>query len=46
MRVVLHGFPHDVGHLNELTRIDLLHVIEDTSLYRLQTIIDMRHSTL
>ena len=46
MRVVLHGFPHDVGDLNELPRIDLLHVIEDTSLYRLQTIIDMRHSTL
>ena len=46
MGVVFHGFPHDVGYLDELTCIDLLHIIEDTSLYRLQAIINMRYGTL
>ena len=44
--MVLHGLPHDVGYLDELARIDLLHIVEDTSLYGLQSIIYMGYGTL
>ena len=46
VRVILHSLTNDVRHLVVLAVIHRLHGVQDTALYRLQTILDSRHSTL
>ncbi len=46
VRVVLHGLPHDVGHLVHLAVIHALHGMKDTALNGLQAVLNGRHGTL
>ena len=46
MRVKLHGMSHDIGNLVVSSVVHALHRVEDASLYRFQTILNMRNGTL
>ena len=46
MRVKLHGVSHDIGNLVVASIVHSLHRVENTSLHRLQTILDMRYGAL
>ena len=46
MRVILHGRTDDVGHLVIASVIELLHGMQDASLNRFQSILNVRHRTL
>ena len=39
----LHGMPHDVRHLVVPSVVHPLHGMENTPLYRLQTVLDVRY---
>ena len=44
--MVLHGLADDISHLDELTTIHPLEVVQDTALYRLEPVVDMRYGSL
>ena len=46
MRVKLHGVSHDVRHLVVSSIVHSFHGVEDTSLHRFETILDVRNGTL
>ena len=46
MRVKLHGVSHDVGHLVVASVVHALHGVHDTSLHRLEAILDVGNGTL
>ena len=46
VRVILHGIAHDVGHFVEMAVINGAHRMQNTSLHRLESILDVRHRTL
>ena len=46
MRMKLHGVTHDIGHLIISTIIHALHGVQNASLHRLESILDMGHGTL
>ena len=46
VRVELHGMAHDIGHLVETPVVEQLHGVEDTPLYRLQTVGKVRNGPL
>ena len=45
VRVVFHRVTHDVSHLVETTVVEFVHRMQDTTLHRLQAVLDGRHST-
>ena len=45
VRVELHGMPHDVGHLVVASVVQPFHGVQDASLYRFQTVVDVGHGT-
>ena len=45
MRVVFHRVTHDVGHLVETAVVEFVHGVQDTTLHRLQAVLDGRHGT-
>ena len=46
VRVILHGLTDDVSHFVVLTIIDGLHSMQNTTLHRLESILNRRHSAL
>ena len=45
MRMELHGMSYDICHLVVASVVQALHRVQDTSLNRLQSIVDMRNRT-
>ena len=45
VRVELHGVSHNVGHLVVASVVQSLHAMEDTSLYGLESVVDVRYGT-
>ncbi len=45
VRVVFHRVTHDVSHLVETTVVEFVHRMQDTTLHRLQAVLDGRHGT-
>ena len=46
MGMVFHGVTHDVGHLVETAVVQLTHRVEDTSLHRLQSVLQRGNGTV
>ena len=46
MRVKLHGMSHDVRHLVVASIVEAAHRVQDASLHRFQSIVDVRNGTL
>lgn len=46
VRVKLHGVSHDVRHLVVSSIVHSFHGVEDTSLHRFETVLDVRNGTL
>ena len=46
VRMELHGVSHDVSHLVEATVVHALHRVENASLHRFQTVLDVGNGTL